>query len=110
MLTKIALITFFYHNNFRFGKSKHDELSILAPVYQCCMIRYSTLKKLLAFQHGKNKLSDTMRKSLSEDELDPILLEPHLHALDRRLGMVLRTVHQCVITHGFTSVVMDDGF
>ena len=74
------------------------------------MIRYSTLKKLLPFYVGKNKLSDKMRESLSEDELDPIILEPHLHALDRRLDMVLRTVHKCVITNGFSNVVMDDGF
>lgn len=95
---------------FRFGKSKHDEISILAPIYQCCMIRYSTLKKLLAYHGGENKLSDRMRESLSTDELNPILLEPHLHALDRRLGMVLRTVHKCVISHGLSNVVKDDGF
>lgn len=26
-----------------FGRPNHDELSILAPIYQCCMIRASTL-------------------------------------------------------------------
>jgi hypothetical protein len=30
-----------------FGKAKHDEFSILAPLYQCCMIRHSTLKTFL---------------------------------------------------------------
>lgn len=30
-----------------FGKPKHDEVSILAPLYQCCIIRKSTLEKLL---------------------------------------------------------------
>ena len=26
-----------------FGKTMHDEHSILAPIYHCCMIRFSTL-------------------------------------------------------------------
>lgn len=30
-----------------FGKAFHDELTILAPVLQCCMIRASTLRRLL---------------------------------------------------------------
>lgn len=30
-----------------FGRPFHDELSILAPVLQCCLIRKSTLVKLL---------------------------------------------------------------
>ena len=30
-----------------FGKAKHDEISILAPLIQCCAIRKSTLEKLL---------------------------------------------------------------
>lgn len=30
-----------------FGRAKHDEVSILAPLYQCCIIRKSTLSKLL---------------------------------------------------------------
>lgn len=30
-----------------FGKAFHDELSILAPILQCCLIRQSTLETLL---------------------------------------------------------------
>lgn len=32
-----------------FGKAFHDELSILAPVIQCCHIRKSTLENLLRY-------------------------------------------------------------
>jgi hypothetical protein len=32
-----------------FGKAFHDELSILAPVIQCCHIRRITLEKLLRY-------------------------------------------------------------
>jgi hypothetical protein len=30
-----------------FGKPFHDELSILAPILQCCMLRQSTLQTLV---------------------------------------------------------------
>lgn len=30
-----------------FGKAFHDELTILAPIYQCCLMRHSTLSTLL---------------------------------------------------------------
>jgi len=35
-----------------FGKAYHDELSCLAPLQQCCMIRASTLSSLLQFHNG----------------------------------------------------------
>lgn len=34
-----------------FGRAFHDEISILAPVLQCCMIRASTLETLLKWVH-----------------------------------------------------------
>lgn len=30
-----------------FGKAFHDEISILAPVLQCCMLRQTTLQTLI---------------------------------------------------------------
>lgn len=32
-----------------FGQAFHDEMSILAPILQCCMIRHSTLSTLIRF-------------------------------------------------------------
>ena len=32
-----------------FGKAYHDEMSILSPLYQCCLVRRSTLATLLRF-------------------------------------------------------------
>ena len=32
-----------------FGRAKHDEMSILAPVYQCCLVRRTTLATLLRY-------------------------------------------------------------
>jgi hypothetical protein len=34
-----------YDNGREFGKTKHDEISILAPLYQCCHISYSTVSR-----------------------------------------------------------------
>lgn len=49
-----------------------------------------------------------MRESLSRDPLRPILTEPHLQALDRRLERVLRAVGRCVRKLGEAQVVITD--
>lgn len=51
------------------------------------------------------RLSDVMRESLLEDQLSPVLTEPHLLALDRRLQIILRTVQGCIETRGAHSVI-----
>ncbi|XP_037787764.1 extracellular serine/threonine protein CG31145-like [Penaeus monodon] len=79
-----------------FGKPFHDEVSILAPLYQCCQIRHSTLSTLLRFHSGPMRLSEAMRVSMSVDAAAPVLWEPHLVALDRRLSIILQTVRECV--------------
>uniref|UniRef100_A0A8C1IXY6 FAM20A golgi associated secretory pathway pseudokinase n=1 Tax=Cyprinus carpio TaxID=7962 RepID=A0A8C1IXY6_CYPCA len=79
-----------------FGRHSHDEMSILAPLTQCCMIKRSTLFRLKLLAQSEYRLSDVMRESLSRDPLTPVLTEDHLQALDRRLGQVLRTVGKCV--------------
>ena len=104
---------------FRFGKSQYDCVSCLAPVRQCCMIRHSTLAKLIKFYQGPTSLSQMMRASLATDALNPILLEPHLDALDRRLSKILHVIHGCLKngaagsagTFGrrWEDVVIDDG-
>ncbi|XP_030369881.1 extracellular serine/threonine protein CG31145 isoform X1 [Scaptodrosophila lebanonensis] len=79
-----------------FGRPFHDELSILAPVLQCCLIRKSTLVKLLEFHNGPKPLSQLMRESLSYDPISPVLWEPHLEALDRRTGIILQSIRDCI--------------
>ncbi|CAB4057380.1 FAM20C [Lepeophtheirus salmonis] len=58
-----------------FGDSSKNENSILAPIYQCCLFKYSTLKS-------------------------PILFEPHLKAIDHRLIIVLKTLRECLKKQG----------
>lgn len=79
-----------------FGKTRYDELSILAPLYQCCLLRRSTLRRLLGLHNGAEPLSSQMRRSLARDPLNPVLVEAHLEALDRRLHIVLEVVRECV--------------
>ncbi|XP_046734431.1 extracellular serine/threonine protein CG31145 [Diprion similis] len=79
-----------------FGRPYHDETSILAPLLQCCVIRQSTLSTLLEYHNGPIRLSAAMRKSMSVDPVAPILWEPHFAALDRRVGIILQGVRDCV--------------
>ena len=44
-----------------FGKAHHDEMSCLAPLYQCCLIRASTLSTLLQFHNGPVSLGITIQ-------------------------------------------------
>ncbi|XP_078427157.1 pseudokinase FAM20A-like isoform X1 [Cetorhinus maximus] len=91
-----------------FGKHSHDELSILAPLTQCCRIKRSTLLRLELLSQPDYRLSDIMRESLLHDALSPVLTEPHLLALDRRLLAILKAVQKCLQQHGGADVIKDD--
>lgn len=104
-----------YKNEFtfcrRFGKARHDELSCLAPVYQCCLVRFSTLNKLIDFHKGPVRLSDALRQSLADDVAQPVLLEAHYQALDRRLNKTLEVIYNCLLQNeskGPHSVIKKD--
>ena len=77
-----------------FGRPNHDEVSILAPLYQCCMIRSSTLATLLRFHNGPVSLSEALRQSLNADQVRPVLAEAHYPAVDRRVGIILQVKAQ----------------
>ncbi|XP_057668825.1 extracellular serine/threonine protein CG31145 isoform X2 [Diorhabda carinulata] len=79
-----------------FGKPYYDDLTILAPLLQCCLIRQSTLETLIRFHNGPIKLSAAMRISMSSDPISPILWEPHLEALDRRVELILKGIRDCL--------------
>ncbi|CAG9811342.1 unnamed protein product [Chironomus riparius] len=79
-----------------FGQPFHDELSILIPLKQCCMVRKSTLKTLLDFHKGPQKMSDALRESLKDEPVAPILWDPHFDALDRRNVIVLEHIRNCL--------------
>ncbi|XP_072270117.1 pseudokinase FAM20A [Pyxicephalus adspersus] len=88
-----------------FGQHSHDEMTILAPLYQCCMLKNDTWQRLNLLVLPEYRLSDIMRESLISDRLSKILTEPHLQALDRRLETVLRVVRRCIRVHGVEAVL-----
>eukprot|EP00076_Gallus_gallus_P016200 XP_015135434.1 pseudokinase FAM20A isoform X4 [Gallus gallus] len=91
-----------------FGRHSHDEISILAPLSQCCVIKRTTLLRLQLLAEPEYQLSAVMRESLLQDPLAPVLTEPHLLALDRRLQLILKAVRKCIDTHGEAKVVAND--
>ncbi|KAM4635408.1 extracellular serine/threonine protein kinase FAM20C-like [Polymixia lowei] len=96
--------TFLLHldNGRAFGRHSCDEPSILAPLRQCCRIHRSTFLRLRLLSLPGFRLSDVMRESLAQDPLEgvaPLLSEPHLSALDRRLATVLQVVRACQDHH-----------
>ncbi|GFU00983.1 hypothetical protein NPIL_597541 [Nephila pilipes] len=87
-----------------FGRPNQDELSILAPLQQCCFLHFKTFHRLVELQHGNKKLSTLMQCSLYKDPLNPVLLDSHLEALDRRLEIVLQTIKKCIKIHSKSNV------
>lgn len=102
--------TFIIHldNGRGFGKHSHDELSILVPLTQCCRVRKSTHLRLQLLAKEEYKLSVLMAESLVRDRLSPILIQPHLDAMDRRLRQVLNVLSDCIEKEGYSYVVEDD--
>uniref|UniRef100_A0A8C9EMM2 FAM20 C-terminal domain-containing protein n=1 Tax=Pavo cristatus TaxID=9049 RepID=A0A8C9EMM2_PAVCR len=92
--------TFLLHldNGRGFGTHSRDEMSILAPLQQCCSIKKSTYLRLRLLATEPYRLSELLREALAADCLAPVLAEPHLQALDRRLGKVLAAVRHCLAT------------
>ncbi|KAL8221905.1 UNVERIFIED_CONTAM: hypothetical protein K2H54_074639 [Gekko kuhli] len=102
--------TFLLHldNGRGFGRHSHDEMSILVPLQQCCIIKKSTFSRLQLLATELYRLSDVMRESLATDRLSPVLSEPHLKALDRRLQKVLAVVKSCLRNGEEKGVLLDD--
>ncbi|XP_071278992.1 extracellular serine/threonine protein kinase FAM20C-like isoform X3 [Agelaius tricolor] len=102
--------TFLLHldNGRGFGTHSRDEPSILAPLQQCCSIKKSTYLRLQLLATQPYRLSDVLREALAADPLAPVLAEPHLQALDRRLGKVLLAVGHCLARAAHQEKVLVD--
>lgn len=71
-------------------------------------IKKSTFSRLELLATEPYRLSDVMRESLATDPLSPVLFEPHLKALDRRLQKVLTMVKTCLENEEDKRVLLDD--
>ncbi|XP_023713908.1 glycosaminoglycan xylosylkinase isoform X2 [Cryptotermes secundus] len=89
-----------------FGNPHRDHLDILAPLYQCCVLRKSTWDRLQLF--SGNALSTSLEALLHHSHIAPVLTSLHLKALDRRLLFVFATVEMCFEQHGRKKVLVYD--
>ncbi len=109
-MTSLSNESFIIHldNGRAFGRAFHDEMSILAPLTQCCLIRYSTFSKLKTL--FQKKFSELLDESLRMDPLYPILTDGHLKAIDRRMDIIIGEVLKCTKKYSIPQVIIDDGY
>lgn len=60
----------------------------LSLLLSSCRVRKSTHLRLQLLAKEEYKLSTLLAESLVRDRLSPILIQPHLKAMDRRLRQV----------------------
>lgn len=61
-----------------------------------------------SFHNGPKPLSQLMRESMASDPIDgeaPVLWEPHLQALDRRVNTLLSTFRNCIRDNPIDDVI-----
>ena len=85
-------------------------LPLPPPHYTCThphihRLRNSTWLRLQSLQ--KEGLSKLLDNSLKRDPLYPVLTQPHLTAIDRRLDTLLAEVRKCVEQYGHSYVFFD---
>uniref|UniRef100_A0A8C2LGV2 FAM20 C-terminal domain-containing protein n=1 Tax=Cricetulus griseus TaxID=10029 RepID=A0A8C2LGV2_CRIGR len=78
-----------------FGNPSLNERSILASLYQCCIIQNGALKSAL-------------KSAMARDPISPVLSDPHLDTVNQRLLNVLATVKQCTDQFGIDTVLVQD--
>lgn len=61
-----------------------------------------------SFHNGPVRLGAAMRESMARDPVNPVLWEPHLDALDRRIGIVLQAIRDCIARENSSQVVQSD--
>ena len=49
-----------------------------------------------------------MRESLARDPVAPVLWEPHLEALDRRIGITLQGIRDCLAKNKEEDVIVSN--
>ncbi|XP_026738927.1 glycosaminoglycan xylosylkinase homolog [Trichoplusia ni] len=83
------------------GNPMVDELDILAPLYQCCMLSSSTWQSLEMVSGGS--VTETI-KLLASFHGETLATDDHYKAIERRLLKVYAVVQYCIEKHGRTNV------
>lgn len=71
-------------------------------------VKKSTYLRLQLLAKEDHRLSVLMEESLLQDRLSPVLIQPHLRAMDRRLRVVLQVLAGCIEKEGYANVVEED--
>uniref|UniRef100_A0A8C7XCQ0 FAM20C golgi associated secretory pathway kinase a n=1 Tax=Oryzias sinensis TaxID=183150 RepID=A0A8C7XCQ0_9TELE len=71
-------------------------------------VKRSTYLRLQLLAKEEYQLSSIMEESLLRDRLSPLLIQPHLQAMDRRLQLVLQVLAGCIKKEGYANVVEED--
>ncbi|KAJ8935401.1 hypothetical protein NQ314_012820 [Rhamnusium bicolor] len=72
------------------GNPNVHHIDILAPLYQCCILRRETWKALLGLTGGE------LRKKLeSMPDINNFITEDHLKAIEARLLIIFATIEYC---------------
>ncbi|XP_030573523.1 glycosaminoglycan xylosylkinase homolog [Drosophila novamexicana] len=85
-------------NGKSFGNPYKDHLDILAPLYQCCLIRKSTWDRLQVFSGGV--LTEIVDRLSKQDALYPLITDKHKRGVERRLLVVFAVVEYCMDKEG----------
>ena len=95
-------------NGRSFGRYDQDDLSILAPIRQCCFFRYTTFARLYRiYRQGFSKLLSHSLKT--NEQLKMILIQEHYIAIDRRLEILFAHLDNCIKIYTVKNVILDDG-
>jgi len=90
---------------FQRGKSGYDEMRLLAPLAQCCVLRDTTFEQLRWISRWDVPISEALDDLLSVDVSFPILIGDDLAALDRRMEIVQHTISACISERGAADVL-----
>lgn len=88
-----------------FGNYTQDDLSILAPLRQCCILRTSTFDRLAQLKNGL--LTKLLTEAMKTDPLAPILHKKHIEAINRRMPIIFQHIQQCVNRNGKDDVLLE---
>ncbi|KAL1449065.1 hypothetical protein WDU94_000301 [Cyamophila willieti] len=97
-------------NGKSFGHPHQDSLDVLAPLYQCCVLRSATYNKLVQLRGGL--LTKTL-KLLSKHSAcrlsskEEVLTEAQWRGMERRLNLVYATVNYCMRKHHGKTILVN---
>lgn len=92
-------------NGKAFPDPHHDDLTILAALFQCCMVRESTYSMLRHFS-DTSILTASFKAWMASDPVYPFLGDGHVQAVARRIKKTLVVIELCIEKYGSSAVLL----